>query len=61
VGTTSVSSNAKVHDKRLSGCHEIVDPLAGWTHPTIPGACDYNKFKKNATSVNSITLSPGRY
>lgn len=61
VGTTTVSDNATVHDKRLSGCHEIVDPLAGWTHPDIPETCDYNKFKKSATSVKSITLSPGRY
>ena len=61
VGTTSVSNQATVYDKRLSGCYPIVDPLAAWTHPVVPAGCDYNDFKKKASNDKSITLSPGRY
>ncbi len=59
VGSTSVSNNAQVHDKRYTNCHPIADPFADWTPPTPPGGCDYNKFKGGAGK--SITLSPGVY
>lgn len=59
VGSTSVSNNAQVHDKRYTNCNPIADPFASWTPPTPPGGCDYNKFKGGGGA--SITLSPGVY
>lgn len=61
VGTTVVSDNATVHEKKLSGCYPVADPMAGWTHPTVPAGCDYNNFKQNAAANKSMTLYPGVY
>ena len=62
VGSTSVSSNAQVHDKRYTNCHPIADPFAEWAPPVPPSSCDHNKFKKSSSGNDkTITLSPGRY
>jgi Flp pilus assembly protein TadG len=59
VGSTSVSNNATVYKRRITGCDKMEDPMAAWTPPTTPAGCDYNKFKGGAGS--SITLYPGTY
>lgn len=59
VGSTSVSNNATVYKRRITGCDSMEDPMAAWTPPTTPAGCDHDTFKGGAGS--SITLYPGAY
>lgn len=63
IGGTTVTNNATMpptENIQSYGKEPVVDPLADWDHPEIPGPCQYDSYSDKGTG-GIVTLPAGVY